>query len=214
MAERASLRYPHLTIEEPSRHRLSLLRAGRIDRQRRQELESVLGAPLPENPNAASSGVHEILWWAPGAWLIRDADAERDIAARIEEILRGTLFHLTDVTDALRVVEIDGRRSSDLIAKGCSLDLHPTVFVAGQAKRSLLGQVRVLLRRLSDTRYRIYFDVSVWDHVMRWLKVSAEEFRHDPLLAETPENSPSSSATRPERQPSDIKRRVLHSRRV
>lgn len=63
------------------------------------------------------------------------------------------------------------------------------------AKRSLLGQVRVLLHRLSDTRYRICFDVSVWGHVMRWLKVSAEEFRHDPRLAETPENSRPRSAT-------------------
>ena len=154
MAEKAFLRYPQLTIAEPSRHRLSLLRTRRIDPEHRQGLENLLG----------------------------DTHAERDIAARIEEACRGALFHVTDVTDALRAVEIDGRRAGDLIAKGCSLDLHPTVFRMGQAKRSLLGQIRVLLHRISASRYRIYFDVSVHEHVMQWLKVSAEEFRHDVVL--------------------------------
>lgn len=184
MAEKVFLRYPRLTIEEPSRHRLSLLRTKRIDQQQRRGLESVLGAPLPESCGASSRGGHEVLWWAPGEWLIRDAGADCAIAARIEETCRGTLFHLADVTEALRAVEIDGGRSSDLIAKGCSLDLHPTVFRAGQAKRSLLGQVRVLLHRISASRYRIYFDVSVREHVMQWLKVSAEEFRHDMVLGD------------------------------
>jgi sarcosine oxidase subunit gamma len=182
MTERALLRYPQLTIAEPSRHRLSLLRTKRIDPQQRQGLESVLGAALPESPSASSSGFHEILWLAPGQWLIRDTDAERDISARIEEACRGALFHVTDVTDALRAVEIDGRRAGDLIAKGCSLDLHPTVFRVGQAKRSLLGQIRVLLHQVSGSCYRIYFDVSVQEHAMQWVKVSAEEFSHDLAL--------------------------------
>lgn len=181
MTEGAFLRYPQLTIAEPSRHRLSLLRTRRIDPQHRQGLENLLGAPLPEGPDASSGGVSETLWWAPEEWLIRVTDAERDIAAKIEEACRGALFHVTDATDALRAVEIDGRRSSDLIAKGCSLDLHPTVFRVGQAKRSLLGQIRVLLHRISASRYRIYFDVSVQEHVMQWLKLSAEEFRHAPV---------------------------------
>lgn len=201
MTEKAFLRYPQLTIAEPSRHRLSLLRTKRIDREQRQGLESVLGAPLPESPDASSGEVPEILWWAPGEWLIRNTDAANDITARIEEACRGALFHVTDVTDALHAVEIDGWRSSDLIAKGCSLDLHPTVFRVGQAKRSLLGQVRMLLHRISASCYRIYFDVSVQEHVMQWLKVSAEEFRHDPVL-ETLDSDidrlpyPSSSAIR------------------
>jgi len=94
------------------------------------------------------------------------------------------LFHLGDAADALCVFEIDGRRSEDLIAKGCSLDLHPTVFRIGQAKRSLLGQVRILLHRLSTTRYRISFDVSLRQHVLSWLEISSEEFRHDPAVEE------------------------------
>ncbi|MEO4001846.1 sarcosine oxidase subunit gamma family protein [Mesorhizobium sp. CAU 1732] len=182
MTDRSVLRYPQLAIDEPSRHQLSLLRARRIDQQQRQRLESVLGAPLPEVPNASTSGDREILWLAPNQWLIRAADTELDIAARIDDACRGMLFHVADVTDAWRAVEIDGRRSADLIAKGCSLDLHPTVFRVGQAKRSLLSQIHVLLHRISGSGYRIYFDVSVWDHVVQWLKVSAEEFRRDPAL--------------------------------
>ena len=186
MTERALLRYPQLTIEEPSHHRLLLLRARLVDRQR-QGLESVLGAALPEKPDASAGSAHEMLWLAPGQWLIRSTGVGRDIAAGIEDACRGALFHLTDVTDAMCAVDIDGRRSGDLIAKGCSLDLHPTVFRIGQAKRSLLGQVRVVLHRISASRYRTYFDVSVREHVMQWLKVSAEEFRNDPAVDAGPQ---------------------------
>lgn len=182
MVERTILDYPQLTVAELSQHRLFLLRAKRIGQPQRRELERVLGAALPEEPNSSASGVGETLWLAPGQWLIRSTG--RDIAARIEDACRGALFHLGDVTDALCVFEIDGRRSEDLIAKGCSLDLHPTVFRIGQAKRSLLGQVRILLHRLSTARYRISFDVSLRQHVLSWLTVSSEEFRHDPAVEE------------------------------
>lgn len=182
MVERTILDYPQLTVAELSQHRLFLLRAKRIGQPQRRELERVLGAALPEEPNSSASGVGETLWLAPGQWLIRSTG--RDIAAGIEDACRGALFHLGDVTDALCVVEIDGRRSEDLIAKGCSLDLHPTVFRIGQAKRSLLGQVRILLYRLSTSRYRISFDVSLRQHVLSWLEISSEEFRHDPAVEE------------------------------
>lgn len=182
MVERTILDYPQLTVAELSQHRLFLLRAKRIGQPQRRELERVLGVALPEEPNSSASGVGETLWLAPGQWLIRSTG--RDIAAGIEDACRGALFHLGDVTDALCVVEIDGRRSGDLIAKGCSLDLHPTVFRIGQAKRSLLGQVRILLYRLSTSRYRISFDVSLRQHVLSWLEISSEEFRHDPAVEE------------------------------
>lgn len=184
MVERTILDYPQLTVAELSQHRLFLLRAKRIGQPQRRELERVLGAALPEEPNSSASGVGETLWLAPGQWLIRSTDAGGDIATRIEDACRGALFHLGDVTDALYVFEIDGRRSGDLIAKGCSLDLHPTVFRIGQAKRSLLGQVRILLYRLSTSRYRISFDVSLRQHILSWLEISSEEFRHDPAVEE------------------------------
>lgn len=182
MVERTILDYPQLTVAELSRHRLFLLRAKRIGQPQRRELERVLGAALPEEPNASTGGVGEILWLAPDQWLIRSTG--RGIATRIEDACRGALFHLGDVTDAMCVFEIDGRRSEDLIAKGCSLDLHPTVFRIGQAKRSLLGQVRILLHRLSTARYRISFDVSLRQHILSWLEISSEEFRHDPAVEE------------------------------
>jgi sarcosine oxidase subunit gamma len=182
MTEKVFLRYPQLTIEELSKCRLLLLRVKRIDQSQREGLEVILGTNLPEKPNTCVSGVDETLWLGPGQWLICSTDAERNIAAQIEDACRGGLFHLADVTPAFCVVEIHGRRSGDLIAKGCSLDLHPTVFRLGEAKRSLLGQVRVLLHRISASRYRIYFDVSLRHHVVAWLKVSAGEFHQDPVI--------------------------------
>ena len=71
--------------------------------------------------------------------------------------------------------------SRDVLAKGCSLDLHPSVFGPGAAAQTTLGLAAVVLIPLDDngTDYRILVRSSFAGYLADWLLDAAEEFGVD-----------------------------------
>lgn len=134
-------------------------------------VSAVLGSPLPLTPNRAAGGN---LWLAPGEWLLTSASDE--ILSRLAAALAGTTFHLTDVTQGRSVFAISGEYSRDLIARGCSLDLHPRVFEAGNCAQSLFAQVPALLHRVSEDLFHLYVDTSHEAYLLAWLKHVSQVF--------------------------------------
>ncbi|PBC49169.1 sarcosine oxidase subunit gamma, partial [Rhodococcus sp. ACS1] len=66
----------------------------------------------------------------------------------------------------------------DILAKGCSIDLHPTVFRPGTAVQTMLGLAGVILTALDDTGtdYRILVRASFARYLAAWLIDAAEEY--------------------------------------
>jgi sarcosine oxidase, subunit gamma len=64
-----------------------------------------------------------------------------------------------------------------VIAKGCSIDVHPKVFGPGAAAQTTLGQAAVVLIALSDdgSDYRTLVRSSS-AHLAEWLIDAVEEF--------------------------------------
>jgi sarcosine oxidase, subunit gamma len=75
-------------------------------------------------------------------------------------------------------IRLSGPDARDVLAKGCSLDLHPTVFRKGTAAQTMLGQAGVVLIALDDagTDYRILVRSSFARYLADWLIDAAEEF--------------------------------------
>jgi sarcosine oxidase, subunit gamma len=75
-------------------------------------------------------------------------------------------------------LRLRGAHARDVIAKGCSLDLHPSVFGRGAAAQTVLGQAGVVLIPLSDngTDYRVIVRSSFARYLADWLLDAAEEF--------------------------------------
>jgi sarcosine oxidase subunit gamma len=86
-----------------------------------------------------------------------------------------------DVSAQRTTVRLRGARARDVLAKGCSLDLHPTVFGRGAAAQTLLGLAVVVLLPLSDngTDYQILVRSSFAGYLAGWLLDAAEEFGVD-----------------------------------
>lgn len=59
----------------------------------------------------------------------------------------GKAFDITavDVSGQYVVLRVDGRQATDLLARGCSIDLHRNSFRVGSAARTLLAQAVVVL---------------------------------------------------------------------
>ena len=115
-----------------------------------------------------------------GQWIITDCPAAFAVE-RVAAACASALHLVSDVTDGRVCFTIGGGLSRELLAKGCSLDLHPGAFGLGACAQTLLAQVPVLLYRpggASDDEavFRLYADISVAWHLRRWFQDAALEF--------------------------------------
>lgn len=140
----------------------------------------VLGVALPTVPCTCVEGSDTMLvWFGPEEWLVtstlRGGEA---LEAQLREAVVDHGGAAVDVSAQRTVVRLRGAHARDLIAKGCSLDLHPAVFGPGAAAQTMLALAAVVLIPLDDmgTDYRIVVRSSFAGYLADWLLDAAEEF--------------------------------------
>lgn len=114
----------------------------------------VLGVPLPTAPcTSIRSGAYEVLWMGPDEWLVLAADGVADELGVALRNAIGTDVHgaATDVSAQRFAVSLSGRSAREVLAKGCSIDLHPRVAPMGTCVQSLLAQTGVVIVVHDDT---------------------------------------------------------------
>ena len=109
--------------------------------------ERALGLPLPVEPNTASEGDGiRAMWLGPDEWLIiTPPDEGGFVAARLTEALDGVQYSVTDVSGGQTLINLSGENSREVLAKGCSLDLHPRAFGEGRCAQTLVSGANVIL---------------------------------------------------------------------
>lgn len=129
---------------------------------------SVRGEPqagFPLEPNTVAEIADRlILWLGPDEWLVvgateadyPDADAAVDVSAN------RVAFELT------------GNGARDVIAQGCSLDLHPSVFPPGRCAQTLLAAAPVIMHHADTTTWLILVRPSYANYVRAWLDDAVE----------------------------------------
>ena len=137
-------------------------------------------AALPTTPSTAVAGSDTMLiWFGPQEWLVTSRDRTGEaLEAQLREAITEHGGAAVDVSAQRTTVRLRGAHARDVLAKGCSLDLHPTVFGAGAAAQTMLGLAAVVLIPLSDngTDYRILVRASFAGYLAAWLLDAAEEF--------------------------------------
>jgi sarcosine oxidase, subunit gamma len=140
---------------------------------------ALLGVELPTTPSTCvSDDTITAIWMGPDEWLIT---AGTRSAATLETQLRAAVDEdgaAIDVSAQRTTLRLSGRDARDVLAKGCSLDLHPKVFRKGTAAQTMLGLAGVVLVALDDagTDYRILVRSSFARYLAEWLIDAAEEF--------------------------------------
>lgn len=138
--------------------------------------QSALGCALPLTPNTSAAGADcKVLWLGPDAWLLVSGHAET-----INERLPIERGFLTDVSHGRAALRISGLRTREMLAKGCSLDLDPRVFHAGQCAQTSLAHVGVLLH-LPDAGggFDLYCARSYAQHLWHALSAAAGEYGYE-----------------------------------
>lgn len=141
----------------------------------------VLGlTSLPATPGTCVHGADStVIWFGPQEWLVTSTQRGGEaLEAQLHEAVAATGGAAVDVSAQRTTVRLRGAHARDVLAKGCSLDLHPRVFGPGAAAQTMLALAAVVLIPLDDkgTDYRIIVRSSFAGYLADWLIDAAEEF--------------------------------------
>ena len=144
------------------------------------ESSTALGVDLPAAPNTwVPTGTGRAVWLGPDEWLLSSTtEAPEDLEARVRAAVLPLGGSATDVSAQRIGLRLTGARVREVLAKGCSIDLHPRVFGRGSSAQTTLGQAGVVLLALSDTGddYLVLVRSSFAGYLADWLLDAALEF--------------------------------------
>ena len=117
-------------------------------------------AGLPLTPNTWSDNA---LWLGPDQWLIVGNPAPTIPGA-------GSVI---EVSANRAVLDLRGSGVLELLAKGCSLDLHPSRWKDGDCAQAMLAKAPVILQQRSD-RTRLFIRPSFGDYLVEWFLAACD----------------------------------------
>ncbi|MEU1185488.1 sarcosine oxidase subunit gamma family protein [Streptomyces sp. NPDC005820] len=139
-----------------------------------------LGAPLPLEPDTViRTRDLTVLWLGPDEWLlVGEPDTQRDLETRVREAAGDHHVSVTDVSAQRTTLLIGGPHARDLLAHGCSLDLHPRAFGPGRCAQTTLGRTQVVLvaRDRPDAGFWVLVRSSFAGYLTDWLLDAAAEY--------------------------------------
>ncbi|KKD03119.1 sarcosine oxidase subunit gamma [Streptomyces sp. WM6386] len=139
-----------------------------------------LDLQLPLQPNTVvRTGELTVLWLGPDEWLlVGPPGSERELESRIRTAAGDEPVSVTDVSAQRTTLLVAGPRAHDLLAHGCSLDLHPRSFGSGRCAQTTLGRTQVIVVARADSRAGFWVLVrsSFAGYLTDWLLDAATEY--------------------------------------
>lgn len=130
--------------------------------------------PLPTEPNTTVvDGEVTFVWLGPDEWLVvGPPGAQRRLTERLESVPGASVV---DVSAQRTTLELSGDGTRELLALGCSLDVHQRVFGVGRCAQTTLAHAPVILVRRehsvtnAESVFWILVRASFAGHLASWL---------------------------------------------
>lgn len=155
------------------------LRLKKNDNQSYKNVSDFLGYKLPiDSGEVMTSDESRIAWLGPDEFLIQSADQKKlEIMNGIKEILHNQFYAITDVSDYYLTIRLSGKKSFEVLSKGCPLNFKEYLTKKNTCAQSYISKATVLMDRLPD---KCTIDILVrWsfaEYLWNWLADSAAEF--------------------------------------
>jgi sarcosine oxidase subunit gamma len=137
-----------------------------------------LGVALPTTPSTwVETDTARVIWLGPDEWLVTSpVQTPQALESGLRKAVDGR-GAVVDVSAQRTTLWLTGEHARDVLAAGCSIDLHPRVFRRGSAAQTLLGLTGVVLVALDDTgtSYHILVRASFAQYLASWLLDAAVE---------------------------------------
>lgn len=155
------------------------LRGDPSDHAFRDAVTDTIGFAIPTDANTVTAHEQRVACWlGPNEWLlICGEDEKTSFPDKLRDGL-GTVFAAaTDVSSGQTIIRIRGQRALDVLAKGCTLDLHPRAFGSGRCAQSSIGKASTLIRYVDEIpTLDIVVRRSFADYLWQWLTDAAAEY--------------------------------------
>ena len=106
----------------------------------------------------------------PGRWLFLGDDADR-----VQTMFNG-VASISDHTDGYAIFGVSGMRAISTLAKGISIDLHPTYFTDEFVAVTVIAHIGAIVWKNTSDEFAIAVFRSYAESFWHWLKISAAEF--------------------------------------
>lgn len=148
-----------------------------------------LDVALPVAANTwVQSDAATVIWLGPDEWLVSSPFTTPEA---LDGLLRAAVGPdggaVVDVSAQRTTLRLRGEHARDVLATGCSLDLHPRAFPAGSAAQTTVGLAGVVLLALDAgaadppaTDFRLIVRSSFARHLATWLLDAAVEYGGTP----------------------------------
>lgn len=138
------------------------------------------GIDLPlQHGRLAKAQDAKALWLGPDEWLIvSDAIEPDDLMARLRSKLAGIISSVVDIGAARTIIALTGPNATEVLAKGCGLDLHPSEFLEERCAQTHLARASVILERIEsavDQSWHIYVANSFAPYLADWLVYASRD---------------------------------------
>ncbi|HXV08570.1 MAG TPA: sarcosine oxidase subunit gamma family protein [Burkholderiales bacterium] len=156
------------------------LRGDPADARFRDAARSALELDLALQPNTFTRrDALRCLWLGPDEWLVvGPAGAVVELSGRLEAALQGRHAAIVDLSAAHAAFELRGERAREVLAKACSLDLHPRAFRPGQCAQSNFARTQAVLALEDDApAFRLFVRRSFALYLADWLLDAMREYR-------------------------------------
>jgi sarcosine oxidase subunit gamma len=140
-------------------------------------VNDIFGVAWPQKTGTVASGRVDIICVGPTDWLVLAADP--DAASwlhQFDTLFQGSTFRATNVSQALVRFQTEGPEVRDLLAKGCSIDLHPPHFPPGRSARTRFAGMPVIVHCTGPSTFECIVTLSYADYLRSWLADAALEF--------------------------------------
>ncbi|WP_112266839.1 sarcosine oxidase subunit gamma [Lentzea terrae] len=143
-------------------------------------LGSALGVVFPSVPctfttGSGPFGAVEVLWLGPDEFLVVAAP---DLQLPIEDALRAVPFKgsVVDTSAQRTTLVLEGSHVRDVLAHGCSVDLHPSSAPVGTCVQTLLARTGIILQVTGPDRFTILVRSSFAQYLAAWLSDACVEY--------------------------------------
>ncbi len=133
---------------------------------------AALGQDLPLRPNTLTRSAHRVYWLGPDEWqIVTDPERVADLIAQLEQELAGQHVAINDFSGGQVALHLSGEDVPLLLARGCTLDVHPSVFGVGDCAQSGLAKANVLFGCIDPAPvYEIIVRRSFSEYLLHWLR--------------------------------------------
>ena len=140
---------------------------------------NILGMEVPIEPNVVNSnGDVSVLWLGPDEWLILTTECyPNSMSDRLSKRLVSKVLSIVDMSGGQTVINLDGPNAMNILAKGCTLDLHPKVFGDGKCAQTIIAKTGVIIRKIDNSQsYDLIVRRSYAEYLVLWIKDAAREY--------------------------------------